>query len=247
MAETVKSLFLVRVENYFDSRFSALGAIPSICETLRKYDLFQHFENWFTNSIFPTYSSWKKLVKAKVRENEERIWAQDCLDHPSFQLPKICLDNVNPHQFWSLAKDYPDLVSRLHTQTRLMCNFGLNAGVPWLTGKNGDSCFICKNETENVDHFFFACPYFRVNFNLLWSKLETKILTLNVADGMLIVSFIRNLDRHQKCLLLLGRLDLPFEAIVVTTIIKFISSAVAKIYKLRTARLRELDAPWLSR
>ena len=135
MAETVKSLFLVRVENYFDSRFSALGAIPSICETLRKYDLFQHFENWFTNSIFPTYSSWEKLVKAKVRENEERIWAQYCLDHPSFQLPKICLDNVNPHRFWSLAKDYPDLVSRLHTQTRLMCNFGLNAGVPWLTGK----------------------------------------------------------------------------------------------------------------
>ena len=41
MAETVKSLFLVRVENYFDSRFSSLGAIPSICETLR--DLFQLF------------------------------------------------------------------------------------------------------------------------------------------------------------------------------------------------------------
>ena len=66
MAETVKSLFLVR-----DSRFSSLGAIPRICETLRKYNLFQHFENWFTNSIFPTYSSWKKLVKAKVCENEE--------------------------------------------------------------------------------------------------------------------------------------------------------------------------------
>ena len=222
---------------------------------LMSIDLFQLFENWFTDSIFPTYSSWKKLVEAKVCENEERIWAQYCLDHPSFQLPKICLDNVNSHRFWSLAKDYPDLVSRLHTHTRLMCNFGLNAGVPWLTGRSGDSCFICKNETENVDHFFFACPDFRAkkiflmkaNFNLLWSKLETKILTLNVADGTLIVSFIRNLDRHQKCLLLLGRLDLPFEAIVVTTIIKFISSAVAKIYKLRTARLCELEAPWLSR
>ena len=43
------------------------------------------------------------------------------------------------------------------------------------------------------------------------------------------------------------RLNLPFEAIVVTTIIKFISSAVAKICTLRTARLRELYAPWLSR
>ena len=128
-----------------------------------------------------------------------------------------------------------------------MCNFGLNAGVPWLTGKSVDFHFICKNKTENVDHFFFACPDFRVDFNLLWRKLKTKILTLNVADGTPIVSFIRNLDRHQKCLLLLGRLDLPFEAIVVTTIIRFISSAVAKIYKLRTSRLCELEAPWLSR
>ena len=50
--------------------------------------------------------------------------------------------------------------------------------------------------------------------------LPSKILTLNVADGTLIISFIRNLYRHQKCSLLLGRLDLPFEAIVVTTIIK---------------------------
>ena len=63
MGETVTSLFLVGVENYFDSRFSSLEVIPwnaCICETLRKYDLFQLFENWFTNSIFPTYSSWKK-------------------------------------------------------------------------------------------------------------------------------------------------------------------------------------------
>ena len=121
-----------------------------------------------------------------------------------------------------------------------MFNFGLNVGVPWLTGESGDCCFISRNETENVDHFFFVYPDFRVNCNLLWSKLKTKILTLNVAEEALIVSFIRNLDRHQKCLLLLGRLDLPFEAIVVTTIIKFASSAVAKICTLRTARLRAL-------
>ena len=115
--------------------------------------------------------------------------------------------------------------------------------VPWLTGTSGDSCFICKTETENVFHFLSECPDFRESFNLLWSKLETKILTLSVADRMLIVSFIKNLDHHQKCLLSLGRLDLPFEATVVTTIIKFISSAVAKIYKLCTARLCELEAP----
>ena len=210
MAET-KSLFLVRVENYFNSRFSSLGAIPNICESTIFFNILK------TGSLIlfslPIPPGKKKLVKVKVCENEERIWAQYRLDHPSFQLPKIFLDNVNSPRFWSLAKDYPHLVSRLHTQTRSMCNFGLNAGVLWLTGKTGDSCFICKNETENVDHFFFASPGFRVNFNLLWSKLETKISTLSVADGTLIVSFIRNLDRHQKCLLLLGRLICHLELI----------------------------------
>ena len=44
--------------------------------------------------------------------------------------------------------------------------------------------------------FFLECLDFHENFNLLWSKRETKILTLNVADGMLIVSFIKNMD-HQ--------------------------------------------------
>ena len=29
---------------------------------------------------------------------------------------------------------------------------------------------------------FFVYPDFRVNFNLLWSKLKTKILTLSVAE-----------------------------------------------------------------
>ena len=75
---------------------------------------------------------------------------------------------------------------------------------------------FARMKLRNVDHFFFVYPDFRVNFNLLWSKLKTKILILNVAEGALIVSFIRNLDRHQKCLLLLGRLYLIFEAIMVT-------------------------------
>ena len=43
-----------------------------------------------------------------------------------------CFENMSIEQFESVADEYPDLVTRLHTQAKLMGNFGLNASVPWL-------------------------------------------------------------------------------------------------------------------
>ena len=45
--------------------------------------------------------------------------------------------------------------------------------------------------------------------------------------------------------MLVGCLPLPFDSVTVTVLIRFVTSAVGKIYKLRTERLRELEAPWL--
>ena len=59
---------------------------------------------------------------------------------------------------WSIADEYPDLVTRLHTQARLIGNFGLNASVPWLKDTKGSLCFICEEGIENKDHFLRDCP-----------------------------------------------------------------------------------------
>ena len=40
---------------------------------------------------------------------------------------QTCFENMSIKQFWSIDGEYPDLVTRLHTQVRLMGNFGLNA------------------------------------------------------------------------------------------------------------------------
>ena len=61
--------------------------------------------------------------------------------------------NMSIQKFWSIADEYPDLVTRLHTQARLMYNFGLNASVPWLTDTEGALCFTCKEDIENADDF----------------------------------------------------------------------------------------------
>ena len=69
----------------------------------------------------------------------------------------------------------------------------------------------------------------------------------NQADGVNIYQFIDNLDRNYKVLLLLGGLCLPFDSATNTLIKRFIAAAIGKIHKLCLERLRELEAPWLTK
>ena len=78
----------------------------------------------------------------------------------TFILIQTCFENISPPDFWSLADEYPDLVTRLHTQARLMGSFGLNGSFPWLKDMEGGLCFICKENVENTYHFFLYCPQF---------------------------------------------------------------------------------------
>ena len=174
MAQSVRSLFMSRAASYFEVSVTSMGVLPSIIEALNKYDLFHFFVSWFHDSTFPTYSNWKWIVKTKVRNSEDHTWAGYCVDHPSMHIAQGYLDNVTPYQFWCLADDYPDLVSRMHIQIRLMGNFGLNAGVPWYVGTNGAPCLICKQGTD-VTHFLLDCPFFKENVGSIWLNIKARI------------------------------------------------------------------------
>ena len=69
----------------------------------------------------------------------------------------------------------------------------------------------------------------------------------NQADGVNICQFIDNLDRHYNVLLLQGGLCLPFDNVTNTLIKRFTAAAIGKIHKHRRERLRELEAPWLTK
>ena len=45
---------------------------------------------------------------------------------------QTCFKTISPPDFRSLADEYPDLATRLHTQARVIGSFGLNGSVPWL-------------------------------------------------------------------------------------------------------------------
>ena len=105
--------------------------------------------------------------------------------------------------------------------------------------------FFCKEDVENTYHFFLDCPQFKENFDSVWHNLQLKITRSNPTDGIQIANFIKNLNCQNKVMLLVGGLSLPFDNQTTTLVKKFVSSAVGKIYKLRTEKLRELEAPWL--
>ena len=107
------------------------------------------------------------------------------------------------------------------------------------------SASLAEKTMKHFVIFFFDCPTFKPSFDSLWCNMLLKASNLNVADGTQISQFITNLDWFHKTLLLFGCLRLPFHNTTVTSINKFIASAVAKIYKIRTEKLHELEAPWL--
>ena len=136
----------------------------SISEVLVRYDLFQYFESWFNDSTFPTYTDWKRIVRDKIQVFEGDVWPQFYSPHPDMHVAQSCFENMSIQQFWSIADEYPDLVTRLHMQARLTSNFGLNASVPWLKDTEGALCSICKEDSENTDHLLLDCSHFEENF-----------------------------------------------------------------------------------
>ena len=128
-----------------------------------------------------------------------------------------------------------------------MGSLGLNGGIPWLRNTEGTLCFICKQENETLSHFLFVCTSFRRHFDSVWANLVSKINNNNPTDGAPMSHFIMNLNQHHKTLLLTRMPSFPFDISTMTVITRFIEAAIGKIYKIRAEKLRELEAPWLSK
>ena len=59
-------------------------------------------------------------------------------------------------------------------------------------------------------------------------------------------SFLENLDRKHVTMFFVGGLSLPFDSKATTIVKRFVSTAVGRIYKTRSDKLRDLEAPWLN-
>ena len=109
-------------------------------------------------------------------------------------------------------------------------------------GTNGSLCLICKQGTEDVTHVLLNCLLFKENVDSVLLNIKARIMETNPFDGTQIYNFISNLDQDSKVLLLPGGLPPPFDNVTAILINRFMSSAVGKIYKLHTNKLRDLEA-----
>ena len=66
MTPTVKNLSRCGAESYFGANVTSARVLLRISEALVKYDLFRHFESCSNNSKFPTYETWKRIVRGRI-------------------------------------------------------------------------------------------------------------------------------------------------------------------------------------
>ena len=169
------------------------------------------------------------IVRDRIQVFENDAWLQFCDNHPDMHIIQTCFENISPPDFWSLADEYPDLVTCLQTQARLMGSFCHSGSVPWLKDTEGAICFICKEDVENTYHFFLDCLQFKENFDSLWDNLQQKVTRSNLTDGIQIANFIKNLNRQNKVMLLLSGLSLAFDN-QTTTLVKKLVKQISLYY-----------------
>ena len=89
-------------------------------------------------------NKWKNIVCKKISADTEgdNSWHVYCENHPVMNFPNNCLLSISPSQFWAISEQYPDLIKHLQQQVRLMGQFGLNDGVPWLSDTDHASTYI---------------------------------------------------------------------------------------------------------
>ena len=129
---------------------------------------------------------------------ESKLWLEFCSGHSNVHVPQACSINVSPSKFWSLADLYPDFVSRLHIQVRLMGNLCLNGGIPWLFNTEGSLLFYMQGKHRNgISQLYCVSPFWDT-YSSLWSNLKTKIINFNQTDSITKSDFITNLYPHKK-------------------------------------------------
>ena len=98
---------------------------------LKKYDLHSYLIMWTNADLFPSHSSWKRIV------DKEKLLSY------AFEfsnLTVLIFQSLPSHSFWSLTSSFPDLAPRFQNQVRLMRSHGLQRGIHWLNETDPAIC-----------------------------------------------------------------------------------------------------------
>ena len=75
------------------------------------------------------------------------------------------------NEFWEIVDRVPDLAFKTNLQIRLMGNFGLQYGAPWLRKPGSSTCLLCK---DGISHFLLVCPKLEDEWATFWYILKLR-------------------------------------------------------------------------
>ena len=126
MPPLINNLYRLRLLQSFQGPENYItGVIKDTIDCLAKYGLEPYLEQWARVSMFPSYSSWKRIVNLKLFAIDRSRIGSMALNHTSPCTYSLILKNTVPAKFWSLSSLFPDLVPKFGTQIRLIRGFGL--------------------------------------------------------------------------------------------------------------------------
>ena len=217
MSPVVTDIFRFRAKEYFrNPDCIPTGFLGDIVGSLKKYDLHSYFIMWRNADLFPSYSSWKRIVNKKVYKCDK----EKLLPYASefSNLIVSIFQSLPPHSFWSLTSSFPGLVPKFRNQVRLMGSHGLQGGIPWLKEKDQAICPLCKSGTEDLTHFLMKCSPLKDEWKFFWESLFSKVGICCPHEAGTFKIFSANLNDVSKCRLLLGGLNISFPKVIKDTV-----------------------------
>ena len=167
--------FLARVRSFLTIQNNLFGFIKDVVFFMHKYSLSDYLDNWTRNRIFPSYFDWKRIVKSRIAAHENNAWTEYASVHQDIEILDKTFSCMANNEFWEIVYRIPDLAFKRNLQIRLMGNFGLQYGAPWLRKSGSSTCLLCKDgNVEDISHFLFACPKPEDVCTTFWYILKEK-------------------------------------------------------------------------
>ena len=174
MSPVVRDIFKFRAKEYFRNPDCVpTGFMGDIVGLLKKYDLHSYFSLWINADLFPSYSSWKRIVNKKVYKYDK----EELLSYASKSsiLTVSIFRSLPPLSFWSITASFPHLVPKFRNQVRLLGSHGLQGGIPCLKVTDQAICPLCKSVTEDLTHLLLKCSALKDEWDLVWESLFSKV------------------------------------------------------------------------
>ena len=234
-------LFQARVRSLLTIQNNSFGFIKHVVFFMHKYSLSDYVDNWTRNRIFPSYFDWKRIVKSRIVAHENNASTEYASVHQDIEILDKTFSCMTNNEFWEIVDRISDLAFKRNLQMRLMGNFGLQYGAPWLRKSGNSTCLLCKDgNVEDISHFLFACPKLEGEQATFWYILKEKVSNSDCLEKNTLLHFIENLDKPTTTRLLLGGLSLPFDSRIADFLNKFVAVSIRKIYRIRQNMIREV-------